>query len=202
MNEWITLTEHNWTFWLAGVFAMAEFLKWLFTHFEFFGKIFRKLLSFLGIKISIKTKRQREREKEKERLDNIENAITEIKDTSKHNVEMFLDHERQVVERFTDIKDEIISELNKLHDKIDEQKEEIDKNNEASIKTDCAMLRDRIASGMRYFSQNKDADGNVHISFSDYENMEALYQEYFSKGGNGAFKKAYKTEFQTFIIDR
>ena len=194
MDEWITLTKYNWAFWLAGFFALAEFLRWLFSNAEFFFKVFKKL--------GIKTKKMIEREKEKERLDNIENAITEIKDTSKHNVEMFLQHEKQVVDSFMDIKNEIISELNKLHDKIDEQKEEIDKNNAASIKTDCAMLRDRIASGMRYFSQNKDANGKVHISFSDYENMEALFSEYFSKGGNGAFKKAYETEFQKFIINR
>jgi vacuolar-type H+-ATPase subunit I/STV1 len=191
MEEWITITEYNWAYWVAGFFALAELFRWLFTFKDWFFKT-----------VGIETKGMREKREWNERLKHTEDAIKEIKETSKHNVEMFLDHEKQVVEKFTDIKDEIVSELNKLHDKIDEQKEEMDKTNEANAKTDCAMLRDRIASGMRYFSQNKDADGNVHISFSDYENMEALFQEYFAKDGNGAFKKAYKTEFQQFIIDR
>ena len=103
---------------------------------------------------------------------------------------------------FNGIKDEIIGEIGKLHDKIDEQKEEMNATNKANIKTDRAMLRDRIAGGMRYFSQTKDEDGCVRISFSDYENMEALFHEYFDKGGNGAFKKMYETEFRNFSIDR
>lgn len=191
MEEWINLTEYNWAFWVAGMFALLEFTKWLFSFKDFFLE-----------KIGIKTKGMIKREEFENRLKKVEQAIDEIKDTSKHNVSMFLDHERQVVDKFIDIKNEIVKELNKLHSKIDEQKQEMEKTNEASNKTDCAMLRDRIASGMRYFSQNKDADGNVHISFSDYENMEALYQEYFAKDGNGAFKKMYQTEFQKFIIDR
>ena len=64
------------------------------------------------------------------------------------------------------------------------------------------MLRDRISSGMKYFSKNISVDGKVHISLSDYENMNALFQEYFSKNGNGAFKKMYHDEFERFIIDR
>jgi hypothetical protein len=88
-----------------------------------------------------------------------------------------------------------VKELNKLHDKIDEQKE-------ANDKTDCTILRDRISSGMRYFSKNVDAEGKVHIAFSDYVNMDALFQEYFAHGGNGVFEKMYEEEFIHFIIDR
>ena len=30
MDEWITLTETNWAFWVAGLFALLEFFKWLY----------------------------------------------------------------------------------------------------------------------------------------------------------------------------
>lgn len=191
MNEWITITEYNWAFWVAGLFALFEFFKWAVTGAEWVCK-----------KFGIETKSMRQKREWNERLQKTEKDIVEIKETSKHNVAMFLDHERQVVEKFTGIKNEIIRELNKLHDKIDKQKAEMDETNKANAKTDRAMLRDRIASGMRYFSQAKDADGDVHIKFSDYENMESLFQEYFSKDGNGPFKKMYETEFLNFIIDR
>ena len=191
MTEWGVLTEYNWIFWIAGLFALLEFGRWLYSTKEF---IFEK--------IGIKTKGMLKREEYEKRLKKVETAIIEIKDTSKHNVNMFLDHERQVVEKFTDIKNEIVSELDKLHSKLNEQKREMDENNKANVKTDRAMLRDRITSGMRYFSQNKDEFGKVHISMSDYENMDSLFQEYFSKNGNGTFKKMYETEFKKFIIDR
>ena len=180
MNEWLNITEYNWVLWVAGLFALFEFFRWAYGGIEWLCKTF-----------GIETKKMREKRKLQDRLSKTEKAIEEIKETSKHNVEMFLNHERQVVERFTGIKDEIVEELAKIHDKIDAQKE-----------TDRAILRDRIASGMRYFSQNKDEGGNVHISFSDYENMEALFQQYFAKGGNGTFKKTYETEFRKFTIDR
>jgi len=180
MKEWITITEYNWVLWVAGLFALFEFFRWAYGGIE-----------WVCNKFGLETKKMRERREWNKRLSDTENAIVEIKNTSKHNVEMFLDHERQVVEKFTGIKDEIVEELSKIHDKIDEQKA-----------TDRAILRDRIASGMRYFSQNKDEHGKVHINFSDYENMDALFQQYFAKGGNGTFKKAYETEFQKFVIDR
>lgn len=191
MKEWLNITEYNWVLWIAGLFALFEFFRWAYGGVE-----------WLFNKFGIETKKMREKRKMQKRLDKTEKSIEEIKETSKHNVAMFLDHERQVVEKFTGIKDEIIVELAKLHDKIDEQKAEMNETNKANIKTDCAMLRDRIASGMRYFSQNVDDDGNVYISFSDYENMDALFREYFSKGGNGAFKKVYETEFKKFRIER
>lgn len=191
MNELISLNEYNWAYWVAGGFALFEFFKcsvnsidWLFNKF------------------GIETKRMREKREWQERLTKTEKDIDEIKKNSDRNVEMFLEHEKAVVEKFTGIKDEIIGEINKLHDKIDEQKSEMDATNEANIKTDCAMLRDRIASGMRYFNQRKGEDGKVHISLSEYENMEALFQEYFAKNGNGTFHKMYEEEFKHFCIDQ
>lgn len=173
MDEWEIITQYNWAFWVAGLFALFEFFRWAIGVLEWLGKTF-----------GLETKKMREARKWKERLENVEKAIEEIKKTSKHNVDMFLDHEKQVVDKFEGIKDEILLEL------------------KATAETDRAMLRDRIASGMRYFSQNTDDSGKVHINFSDYENMEALFQRYFASGGNGTFRKMYETEFQKFIIDR
>lgn len=191
MNEWKVVTEFNWVLWIAGAYALAEFIKWSVSMKEWFFK-----------KLGVETKKMREAREWNTRLVNAEKAIEEIKDTSKKNVEMFISHEKVVVAQFMCIRDEIVVELNRLHDKIDEQKEEMDKTKEANEKTDCAMLRDRISSGMRYFSKNVKEDGKVHISLSDYENMNGLFQEYFSKHGNGAFKKMYKDEFEHFVIDR
>ena len=191
MDNLTAITEYNWAFWVAGFFALLELFRWAYGGVEWLCKTF-----------GIETKAMRQKREWQERLAKTETAIAEIKETSKHNVEMFLDHERQVVEKFTGIKDEIVKELNKLHDKIDKQKEEMEDLNKSTIKTDRAMLRDRIASGMRYFTQNVGDDGKVHISLSDYENMNELFQRYFARGGNGAFRKMYEDEFRRFIIDQ
>lgn len=191
MEKWINITEYNWVLWVAGCFALLEFFRWAYGGVEWLFKTF-----------GIETKAMRQKREWQERLTDTEKAIKEIKETSKHNVEMFLDHERQVVEKFTGIKNEIITELTKLHDKIDRQKEEMNATNKANSKTDRAILRDRITSGMRYFSQHRDDEGFVHISLSDYENLESLFQQYFAKDGNGVIKKMYEDEFRHFIIDR
>ena len=178
MKEWINITEYNWAFWVAGLFALFEFCKWAYTGVEWLFRTF-----------GIETKKMREKREWEERLKNAEKAISEIKDTANKNVNMFIEHEKLVINQFVGIRDEIVVELNRLHDKIVEQKEEMDKTKEANEKTDCAMLRDRIRQGMKYFSQNVSSDGKVHISLSDYESMEGLFQEYFVKKGNGTFKK-------------
>ena len=191
MNEWQTLSAYDWAFWIAGLFALLEFGRWLYSFKEFFFE-----------KLGIKTKGMLKREEYNKRLKQVENSIEEIKNTSKHNVAMFIEHEGQVVGKFMDIKDEIVIELDKLHTKIDEQNEEMKRNKKANDKTERAMLRDRISSGMRYFSKNVGADGKVHIAFSDYVNMDALFQEYFEHEGNGPFERMYEDEFLHFIIDR
>ncbi len=171
-----------------GFVAVAKFAEWAIKAYSVFYEWFSK-------KIGNKTKKVLEQEKNEERLKNVEEAVIEIKNTANKNVNMFLDHEKQVVGEFFNMRNDILSELNRLNGKIVEHKEETDK-------TDCAMLRDRIGSGMRYFSRNVGPDGKVHISWSDWENMNALFQEYFSKHGNGAFKKMYDDEFKYFVIDR
>ena len=191
MNEWITLTEYNWAFWVAGLFALLEFCRWIYSFKDFFFE-----------KVGIKTKGMLKREEYNKRLKQVESSIEEIKNTSKHNVAMFIEHEGQVVGKFTGIKEEIVTELEKLHVKIDEQKEEMKRNKKANDKTERAMLRDRISSGMRYFSKNIGSDGKVHIAFNDYVNMDALFQEYFEHDGNGPFERMYEEEFLHFVIDR
>lgn len=89
-----------------------------------------------------------------------------------------------------------------LDRKIDDQKERITKIDEDGKKRDCAILRDRILGGMRYFSQNKDEHGNVHVGITDHENMEHLFEEYFNCHGNGTVKSMYENEFKKFIIDK
>lgn len=191
MNDVETLTSYDWAFWIAGLFALLEFGRWVYSFKEFFFE-----------KVGIKTKGMLKREEYNKRLKQVETSIEEIKNTSKHNVAMFIEHEGQVVGKFMDIKDEIVTELDKLHVKIDEQKEEMKRNKKANDKTERAMLRDRISSGMRYFSKNIGEDGKVHIAFSDYVNMDALFQEYFEHDGNGPFERMYEDDFLHFIIDR
>lgn len=89
-----------------------------------------------------------------------------------------------------------------LEKRLDEQKEQIETIECNGSKRDCAILRDRILSGLRYFAQNVDEHGKVHISFTDYENMIHLFEEYFNAHGNGTVKKIYDNEFCNWIIDR
>ena len=110
------------------------------------------------------------------------------------------------IKNLTTTIDNLADLLNKhyqhLDKKIDEQKERITKIDEEGKKRDCALLRDRILGGMRYFSQNKDEHGNVHIGITDHENMEHLFEEYFNCHGNGTVKSMYENEFKKFIIDK
>lgn len=195
MEEWINLTKYNWAYWVAGLFALLEFIRWAV-------KPIMAVNEWLLKRVGIKTRKMLKREEDERRLKATEEAINEIKEVSRENVEMFLEHERQTLDKIGVFKNEIVAELGRLQDKIEEQRAEMDKTNEANNKTDCAMLRDRIGSGMRYFSKNIGSDGKVHISLSDWENMNALFQEYFAKHGNGAFKKLYDDEFLKFSIDR
>ena len=160
MDNWIKVTEYNWVLWIAGLFALLEFGKWAWSLIEWF-------ISKLGVE----TKHMRSQREVRDRLKNAESDINEIRKTAEKNVNTFLEHERLMSESFTDVKNEIVQEIGKLHDKIDEQHvhlEEIDRDGKAR---DCAILRDRILGGMRYFSQNIDENNNVQISTTDFENM-------------------------------
>ena len=191
MKEWLALTEYDWALWVGGLILLAEFAKVFYTYKDL---IFNKL--------GIKTKGMIEKEEFNKRLKQAEDSIEEIKETSKQNVSMLISHEEQILDQFKTIRDEVIKELGRLNDKMDEQANIIDKNNKASIKTDCAVIKDRLNGGMRYFSQNKDENGNVHIKLNDYEILDDLFKEYLDKGGNGPVKRMYEEEFLHFVIDR
>lgn len=190
MDKFIALTEYNWVLWVAGLFALLEFGKWAWSLVEWF-------ISKLGVE----TKHMRSQREVRDRLKNAESDINEIRKTAEKNVDTFLEHERLMSESFTDVKNEIVQELGKLNDKIDKQHvhlEEIDKDGKAR---DCAILRDRILGGMRYFSQNIDENNNVHISATDFENMSKMFEEYEKAGGNGLIKHLKETEFNKFVVD-
>jgi len=88
-----------------------------------------------------------------------------------------------------------------LYEKIDEQKKRLNTIDKEGQIRDCAILRDRILGGMRYFEKNVDENGIVHISVSDHENMDHLFNAYFSCNGNGTVKTIYDNEFKKWIID-
>lgn len=89
----------------------------------------------------------------------------------------------------------------RLDKKIDEQRDRLTRLDEDGKRRDCAVLRDRILGGMRYFSQNVDEHGIVHISMTDYENMNEMFSEYFKCNGNGVCHSLYENEFKKFKID-
>ena len=121
----------------------------------------------------------------------------EIKETTLAN---HTEEIRQLSERFDKVVVAIESQYNTLINKIEEQNAHVNQIEEDGKRRDCAILRDRILSGMRHFSQNRDENGQVHISLTDHENMTHLFEEYFACGGNGTVKALYK-EFRTWIID-
>lgn len=190
MDEWIKLTEYNWTLWLAGLFALIEFLKWIYTSGE-----------WIISKFGVETKRMRSQKENRKRLLNAENDIKEIKETSERNVNNFLEHEQLMSDNFIDVKNEIIREIGKLNEKIDNQREHLEEIDRDGKHRDMALMRDRLIQGLRYFSQKKDTDGSVLISMTDYENLDELFNEYFKCGGNGVCHSLYENEFKKFKID-
>ena len=109
------------------------------------------------------------------------------------------------IKNLTTTIDNLADLLNKqyqhLDKKIDEQKERITKIDEDGKKRDRSLMRDRLVQGMRYFSKQADENGVVHISMTDYENLEELFTEYFKCGGNGVCHSLYENEFKKFKID-
>lgn len=116
-----------------------------------------------------------------------------------------IDKNTAAIEELTKRIEELGNLVNKqythLDKKIDEQKDRITELDNSGKKRDCALLRDRIIGGTRYFSQNQDEQGRVHISLTDHENMSHLFEEYFDCKGNGTVKTIYENEFQHWIID-
>lgn len=195
MDKWIEITEYNWAFWVAGLFALLDFGKWAWS-----------LIEHYIIKFGIETKNMRLKREYAERLKKTEQAIEDIKETSKANVSMFVEHEKKVVEYFSGMKSEVVKQLEELSNKFDEQQEQIenqlndiDKDGKAR---DRAVIRDRIIQSCRYYSQRRDEDGKIHVSISEHENLRHLFEEYFAANGNGSVKSIYDNDFlKNYVID-
>ena len=116
-----------------------------------------------------------------------------------------LDNHAEEIKQLSESINSLINVTNEqyvtLNKNIDEQNERLYSIDAEGKRRDCAVLRDRILGGMRYFSQNKDENGIVHISMADFENMNHLFDEYESAGGNGTIKHLKEMQFNTFIID-
>ena len=191
MDKWLaTIGEVNIMYWIAGLFALLELFRWIWTFIE-----------WVVSKFGIETRNMKTQRENRERLTNAENDIKEIRETAKENVETFLEHERMMNDNFLAIKDDIIREVAKLHDKIDEQTEQLETIDKEGKRRDCTVFRDRLLGGLRYFAQNKDEKGCVHITVTDFENMTKMFEEYEKAGGNGLIKHLKETEFDKFIVD-
>ena len=113
-------------------------------------------------------------------------------------------HSKEIAEiagQITTMIAEINDKHNLLIEKINDQEKKLNAIDNAGKQRDRALLRDRIIGGMRYYSQNVDDNGNVHISLTDHENMTELFKEYFSCGGNGTIQQMYEKEFSNWIIN-
>lgn len=190
MEYWNNLTEIDWVLWIAGLYALFEFFKWTWSAVE-----------WLISKFGIETKGMKSKREVRDRLIKAENDITDIRETSTQNVNTFLEHERLMSESFVDVKKEIVQEIGKLNDKIDKQHTHLEEIDRDGKRRDCSLMRDRLLSGLRYFSQNRDEHNNVHISMTDFENMSKMFEEYEKAGGNGLVKHLKETEFDNFIVD-
>jgi hypothetical protein len=87
-----------------------------------------------------------------------------------------------------------------LEKRLGEQKEHLETLETDGKKRDCAILRDRILQAVKYFRKNT-IDNEVHINIIDWENLNAMFEEYFKANGNGAIKKIYEEEFKNWVID-
>lgn len=125
-------------------------------------------------------------------------GIEEKEDT----IESHTQEIKALTERIDRFVNAVEHHYNSIMEKVDEQQKQLEQYDKEGKKRDRAVLRDRISGGMRYFEQNKDENGVVHISVGDHENMEELFKEYFNAGGNGTYKQMYENEFRKFIIDK
>ena len=203
MNEWNTFTAFDLSYVAAAIFAGLECIKWGANSWDvIYAKCISKIISKFGI--TVETKRMRKRRENEERLANAEKMIGEIQKDSEKTSKMLLDYEQKMENTLKSITTELSQQLNSLNYKIDQQRLQLDARlgeiDAEGKARDCAVLRDRILSAMRYFEQQKDANGEVHISVADFENMNHLFEEYEAAGGNGTIKHLKETEFLKYKI--
>ena len=109
---------------------------------------------------------------------------------------------KNLIERMDRMVSAVDSHYTLLLQKMDDQEKRLEQIDEDGKRRDCAILRDRILGGMRYFSENIREDGKVHISVSDHENLDHMFKEYFGCHGNGTVKQMYENEFKNWVVDR
>lgn len=195
MDNWMKLTEINWVLWIAGFFALLEFCKWAWS-----------LIEYYLAKFDIETKNMKQKKAFDKRLKDTEEAIKDIKDTSKQNVDMFIEHEKKVVAHFEDIKNEVVTQLNDMNIRMDEQQQQIESRLESidndGKRRDATIFRDRLLQSHRFYNQRRNHDGFVYLSISEFENLQNMFREYFAANGNGVIKQIYEQDFQpNFRID-
>lgn len=157
MNELIKLTEYNWAFWVAGLFALFEFIKWLVTSGEW-------LLS----KFKIETKGMKRKREERELLIRTSEGLLELQ--KKHNVDNDECLNRDDLIR-GDLKT-LTSTVNDLAIKFEKMQK---KNNETKVKE----LKDTL---INYYNKYR-----VIGEWSKLEKdaFWELFEDYEERGGDG-----------------
>lgn len=185
MEEFMVALKENLGFWLVGLYAVSESLKKLFNHADFFYKIFKKIFP----KWEIKTKGMIERDEAKERLDYFENAIIEIKETSKNNVEMFLEHEQQTLDKIGTFANNIVIKIDTLENKqseinstVEEVKKEFEQKNADDWRWD---ILDFFNSSINNRKHYKEEWNHVINQLKKYEKYVETHEI-----DNGVFEEA------------
>lgn len=125
------------------------------------------------------------------------NSLSARVDTIEKQHKESAEHECEIMKKLDKLSEMLVG----IEEKCTKLEQNIESNKQKSDEVDRDLLRDRILGGMRFFNQNKDNDGRVHISRSDHENLSHLFERYFERNGNGTVKQKYKNEFLQFIID-
>ena len=182
MDEWVKLTEYNWAYWIAGLFALIEFAKW-------FIKAITTFNEWLFKKVGIKTKKMLKREADERRLKDTELAIKEIKETSTKNVEMFLQHERETLDKIGLFAREIVVKIDSLENKqseinntVAEVKHEFEQKNADDWRWDILDFFNSSINNRKHYKEEWE---HVINQLKKYENYVSTHNI-----DNGVFEEA------------
>lgn len=157
MDKWITLTEYNWAFWIAGLFALFEFFKWLIGAGE-----------WLISKFGIETKRTREKREEHDLLIKTAKNLVELQEKHNTDNEKCVRHDELIRE---DLKT-LTNTVNDLAVKFEKMQK---KNNETKVKE----LKDTL---INYYNKYR-----VIGEWSKLEKdaFWEIFEDYEDRGGDG-----------------
>lgn len=182
MDKWIELTEYNWAFWIAGLYALLEFTKWLIN-------VLSTVYEWIFRKAGVKTKRMLKREADEQRLKDTENAIKEIKETSRKNVEMFLEHERETIDKIGVFAHEIVvkmdnmeSKQSEINDKVAAVKKEFEQKNADDWRWDILDFFNSSINNRKHYKEEWE---HVINQLKKYENYVETHNI-----DNGVFEEA------------